>query len=58
MNEEQYVGKARADDPDGAFCGACGLTNYHAYDIGWFYVNGKPLCEVCHKKTGHQTAER
>lgn len=59
MNEEaDYVGKARARDPEGSFCGDCGLTNYNADDCGWFVVEGKCLCHDCWDKSGATTCER
>lgn len=59
----QDVGNARASDPEGTYCSECGLTNYFADDVGWFYGNnskGKyaPLCQKCFNKFGYRTDER
>lgn len=60
LNEEcsKYVGQARVSDPEGTYCGRCGLTNYKADDCGWFVVDNKCLCHGCYDKSGHTTAER
>lgn len=59
----RYVGEARADDSDGTYCGECGLTNYFADDIGWFYGhntkgNYSALCRKCFNNFGYSTCER
>lgn len=59
MNETtDYVEQARANDPEGTYCGQCGLTNYNADDIGWFQVDDKCLCDSCWDKSGATTCER
>lgn len=54
------IGTARAEDPEGTYCGKCGLTNDFADDIGWFYA-GKPFvphCSKCWNIGGYTTSER
>lgn len=62
MTDEEYIGRARSEDPSGTECGECGLTNYFADDCGWFYGACKrgymPLCENCFSKFGYKTCER
>lgn len=47
MSDPQDVGKARAEDPDGTYCGKCGLMNYLADDIGWWAQDDKYVCHTC-----------
>lgn len=58
MDTVDYVNKARAEDPEGTYCGECGLPNDHADDVGWFYVEHKYLCLGCWTAGGHTTCER
>lgn len=51
MTDEDYVGQARSQDPEGTYCGNCGLTNDNADDVGWWVQGGKHVCHKCIDRT-------